>query len=1771
MHAYELSEPPTGTTSLSATLREALRSLRPLLLVGVLLLGAYFRLLHVDWDEGQHQHPDERFLTIVESNIRTPWYRPEADRRPPPPGCREWGGYFDSQCSPLNPFNRGHGGRGGFVYGTLPIILTRAVAEGLNAACEDPARPESRPALLPRLVARALFGLPAKGCVGERFTGYGGVYLVGRILAALADLGAVLLLFFTGRRLYGPWVGLLASAFSALAVLQIQQAHFFTVDAFANFFVVLSFYFAVRLAQEGRLRDAALSGLALGLAVACKINVAPLALIISLAVGLWGWRAARPTTTRVLLLLVVAGLFAFLGFRIGQPYAFAGPDFSLIQMTGPDWDWVRPYLPDWWDTLFNRLPGPVRTLLLPDPRFVGNLVYIRELISGEIDVPYGHQWTARTPLLFPWKNIVFWGLGLPLGLTAWIAWGWAGWQLWRGLRRKGLAPRTEVAAPWVAHLLPWTWVTLYFGYMGVQWVKSMRYMLPIYPFLALLAAWLLVGRRGTAGSPVSKLRIPTLRLPNLRPLFLALVLLGTFLWAFAFTRIYARPLSRNTASRWIYRNIPTAITLLYAPEGGDAQDLAALQLEVPVVPNGYTFNDASVVQTVRLKLPTGGRVRAVRYNRLSDPMADPEPERVRAVLALDPEGKQPLATVEAELHLEPQEAQGTPFSYGRPYTLTFPSPVTLEPGREYWLLTRVPQGAPVLMRSLVIANERWDDGLPLPVDGKDAFGALYHNLSSEPDGKMGPYDEDTPDKLQKFLTWLDEADVILLTSNRVYASVVRLPTRYPLTIAYYRALFAGELGFEPVAEFTSYPNLGPIQFPDQEDPFLLKEPRYREQAGTISVRLPPAEEVFSVYDHQRIIVFRKTPAYSRERVAEILGRVDLDRVIWMSPKDATRAPNALLMDEATWRERRHWGTWAALFDPAGLLNRFPFLGLIVWLVLIQLLGWLAWPLLYVALPGLPDRGYPLARTLGLLLFAYLAWIGASLRLWPYTRPVLWLLLLLLVVVGGGVGWWQRRALRAFFRAHRRTLLASEAVYGLIFLIFLLIRYGNPDLWHPVMGGEKPMDFAYLNAVLKSERFPPYDPWFAQGYLNYYYFGFVLVGTPIKLLGILPEIAYNLAIPTLAALTGAGAFSAAANLVTLASRRAPATEPSDAVPTAPTPITALIAGLLAALFVVLLGNLGELKLWLEKLAEVGQVTFPSTIPGFPEAVSVVRGLWRALIGGVPVPLRPEDPYWAPTRLIPHPQSEAAPITEFPFFTFLYGDLHAHMISLPLMLLALGLAMGEVWRRRRGSRGPALLALLLAALTVGALRATNTWDYPTFLGLMGAAMLLGYLASPRPADSPVHPSWALLEQVGGRFLLFAFLTWLFFQPYVAHYATAYASIQLWKGSKTPLWAYLAIHGLFLFPIVTWLVVQVRRGGETRRPRSAGGVQEPGSKVADLSGEGAPARWEQEAAGGQGGLVAWLILLGVLALGMAVLGYRAALVVLPVGGLAAWVLLAAEERWAATGEAIAPTLPGRFLALLVGLALAITLGVEVIVLKGDISRMNTVFKFYLQVWVLLGVSAAVTLVWVAPRTFRWSHTARRWWWGLLLALLFAAALYPLLATRARVRDRYVREIGPTLDGMTFLSRATTFQEGQEYALKWDLEALRWMRAHIAGSPVVAEATAGMPYRSLRARVATYTGLPIILGYPWHQQQQRSAVPHIDAIIRKREQDVATLYNTLDVAEALEVLDRYDVDYIYVGHLERAYYAPAGLEKFRRMTQMGLLQQVYANPDVVLYRVVR
>ncbi len=152
---------------------------------------------------------------------------------------------------------------------------------------------------------------------------------------------------------------------------------------------------------------------------------------------------------RAALLLGAAGVVTFVSFRVFQPDAFTGPNI--------------------WN-------------ILPEARFLDNLRTVSGLVDGTVDMPPSHQWASRIPYLWPWQNMVVWGMGVPLGMVAWLAWGIAGLRLLRRGRR-GITTMLG----W-RYLVPWVWIALYWAWQGRGFNPSLRYFLPIYPPLILFAA-----------------------------------------------------------------------------------------------------------------------------------------------------------------------------------------------------------------------------------------------------------------------------------------------------------------------------------------------------------------------------------------------------------------------------------------------------------------------------------------------------------------------------------------------------------------------------------------------------------------------------------------------------------------------------------------------------------------------------------------------------------------------------------------------------------------------------------------------------------------------------------------------------------------------------------------------------------------------------------------------------------------------------------------------------------------------------------------------------------------------------------------------------------------------------------------------------------------------------------------------------------------------------------------------------------------------------------
>ena len=1599
-----------------------------LLLLAILAVALALRLYGINWDSGFGFHPDERSIymragcmydVLTEAAGHQSCLRDFPEMESGIPGLKT---FFNAERSSLNPH--------WFPLGSVLIyvlVLSRSVIELFtNISALD-------------------------------------MRYVGRPLSALFDVGTVFMVFLLGRKMFSQKVGLLGAAFTALAVIHIQNSHFYRPETISAFFLMASFWAMLRMVERGRLRDSLLLGALVGLAMAPKVSVLPLVLPLGLA---YLWRVLDSSGGRwsAITLEKIQGPFV---------HAYAAGAVALAVFFV-----LTPYA------------------LLDFNSFIEDLVDQTDMARQAGLWPFTYQYVNTPAFSYQIHQTSAWGLGIPLGIVAWLAIPFAAVMIFR--RQK--------SRRWDLLLLAWVVPNLLF--LESFEVKFLRYLFSVMPFMVLMAArmlWWLVdaarsSSRSYSASPSSQGAGTSLRWlaflgrfwvriwgplshsrarPGLALALLVLVLATTAFYALAFERVYARDHPAVAASRWMQENIPP--------------------------------------------------------------------------------------------------------------------------------------------RTAVVSDNHWDEFVP---------GIHRYDVWQFP-----VYEPDSRTKMEDLAKRLARSDYLVFYSNRPYGSVARLPEHFPLSSGYYHQLFSGELGYRLERSFTSYPTFLKVSF--QDDPFdraglPRPQPLVPDDASGLRLNLGYADDNVVGYDHPQVLLFRNL----ERKPEDVLLRQLLVR---SSARDGSgsavpaqareRGELGLMLSTKDLERQRAGGTWSRIFDRGSWTNRFPVLA---WLLTIELGYLITLPLAMFIFRPLPDRGIVLARILGFLLIGYFAWLLVSLDWLNFSNRAIFIGGLL-VGLGSAIALvFNWREIIGFLRERWKLLLLAESLFLLAFLAFVLVRMANPDLWHPSLGGEKPMELAYLSAVARSTTLPPYDPWFAGGYLNYYYWGYFLVSLPMRVTGIVPPTAFNLAVPLFFALTFTGAFSLVYNLAEGlrrsrgpgAPRDGPAAgqaplpastaasspeeaglagglpgsppvpkvgqsdqigfvEPESVEPESGDQSRSRLAGLLSATMVPLIGNLDGMvrlaqgawyrrsrfasTLWSPIGAGLLSATMVAVIGNLDGMVQLVQGAWYRLFRpeqALPLfdfwrssrmipPLDEIDgsplAFWLPAQQVPGLTDVSHHITEFPFFTFLFADLHAHMMALPFTLLVMGLGVSlAVGLRNSGWRWTVIASTVLA-LGLGSLWVINSWDYPAYLVLVLA--LLGLAAYGRRVAGTKKFAWT--KKLGWFGLLSVGVigfSVLLFLPFHQTYETFNAGIAASKW-RTPLDRYLVIHGLFLFVAMTFLIY---RGRQSLAPL-----------FRTLSGQGDMAGSDAVLTTGDRLRLAYLGIGLAVVVYLALAGYWTAAILLPLlllTGLALMVELGRE-----TQDRLFAAIPLIFL----GMALSIGIGVDFVRLNGDIGRMNTLFKLYLEGWVLFSVAAGYMLWYLGDRGWLsriWSRD--RWgaklaWMGILAVLLASSLIYPVLGTKARINVRF-GDTPVSLEGTAYMAQADHQEEGRSLHLKWDLEAIRWLQDNVEGSPVILEAHHHQYHWT--SRVADYTGLPTVLGWPWHQIQQRT--PYAYAI-QERSRDIREIYSTADVGRAQELLTKYDIEYIVVGELEQAHYPAAGLDKFEQMVGKGLVFPEFRNQGVNIYRV--
>ncbi|MGB3328112.1 MAG: DUF2298 domain-containing protein, partial [Thermomicrobiales bacterium] len=829
-------------------------------------------------------------------------------------------------------------------------------------------------------------------------------------------------------------------------------------------------------------------------------------------------------------------------------------------------------------------------------------------------------------------------------------------------------------------------------------------------------------------------------------------------------------------------------------------------------------------------------------------------------------------------YLIPLLSIGITVLYGAAFTNIYLKPITRVEASE-WIYANVPAGS-------TITGEYWDDGLPLCIPNQNC--QQYTGI------ELYPYAEDDVNKLTTLIGGLDRADYVVLSSRRLIDSIAQMPYRWPMTTAYYDYLFDGSLGFQLVASFSSPPSLGPFSVDDSS-----------------------SEETMTVYEHPQVYIFKKTDAWNAHTAYDKLYanlQTGLGNDTGLVIPSRADSPDLQLMDRADQRAYYSEGTWRTMFDPSSWTNRFPALW---WYLAIQLIALPMIPILWRLFPGLPDRGYALAKTGGLIATGYLAWLIASVRLLQWGQiPIviawaaLWIVAILCLRGQGALFWRSLRDRRLWF-------VAAEIIFVAGFALAVWIRMQNPNLWNPWSGGEKPMDLAYFNATIRTPFFPPYDPWFRNGTIHYYYWGLVPWAMLSRLTGIVPTTAYNLAVPGVFALFLLNVWSVAAAFL------------SHLVPARPGiahtrrfngRLRIMLLALIAPIVTGILGNLQLVRLIGEGIWE-GTKPAPADWPHWGALSDMLWGAWQIVSRTATLPVT--SSYWDPTRVIP------GTINEFPYFSFIFGDLHPHYTTLPLLTAMIGVIAGFVFsigpRIRSGrwkpspifsSLGgwkPALAMTLIGGLLGGMLMASNSWDFPPAMALLCAAGLIVIGTS-----SGWTSGWTLVRDLAAFVGIAAISSQVFWLPYLQHYGSLPSSFEA-TVERSTMPDFLSVNGLLLFAVGSYLVLEVAR---IIRPHlDRGGAAAAGAIL-----------------GCAGGVACFAI------------AFLSGKIVIPLALMLAVVVLISWYRQFDRGYLL--------LLAMIGLGLCLLLLPDVLRLQNDVGRMNTVFKWYFHAWVVLGIAGSVGL---------------------------------------------------------------------------------------------------------------------------------------------------------------------------------------------------------------------
>lgn len=779
-----------------------------------------------------------------------------------------------------------------------------------------------------------------------------------------------------------------------------------------------------------------------------------------------------------------------------------------------------------------------------------------------------------------------------------------------------------------------------------------------------------------------------------------------------------------------------------------------------------------------------------------------------------------------------------------------------------------------------------------------------------------------------------------------------------------------------------------------------------------------------------------------------------------------------------------------------------------------------------------------------------------------------LILLALSVWSGSKARWQE--IITWLKGNKKTIITMEILFFVVFALWTVVRAANPDVAYT----EKPMELAFINSILKSPTFPPQDPWLSGYAISYYYFGYVLISMIIRVSGITSSIAFNLSAALWFGLTALAVYGIVFDL--LAARKG-SSEPGDEKHIK----LARTGGFLGPLFVLVVSC----------FEGVLELLYARGVFWKPDAQGNIVSKFWTWLSVTELDVAPTQAFswfpnrtsgwlwWRGSRIIQDlslTNSKIEVIDEFPFFSYLLSDLHPHVLAMPFGLLAVGICLNLFLSPRSFyTVGGSILKWFkrwdfwLIALVMGSLAFINTWDFPIYVGLF--CLTITYIRIREHGWN-----WSRIWEFIKYGLLIGITGAVLFLPFYLGFSSQAGGILPSMEYMTRGIHFWILFGALLIPIAIWLIFQFQKVERPRRlfrgltigiiifgvlllasllfglfilNMDQAAFNMMASSNLNIVALGTKLSAAYNAFTGlhgssDSGLIVsqallrrllspgtWITLLLIFALVWAILAEKKAQSV-PLSD----VIPAVEQPLPLKSHR-----SRNFVCLLLLVGVVMTAFPEFFYLRDQFgSRMNTIFKFYFEAWILWGIAASYASVELLTQL----KGIKSW----IFNVIWIVSIMGGLAYPAIMIWQKTNHFNPgiwTLDGNAYI--AASNQD--------DYSAMQWLSQEPLG--IVSEAIGGS--YSEFARVSTRTGMPTVLGWPGHEGQWRGGYTEVGS----REEDIRDLYSSDDWTQTLLILERYNIRYIYLGSLEKTLYETDG-EKFR-----ANLPVVYENNSVTIFEV--